>query len=606
MKKISILILFFLLLLCHGTNGAPMVRDLHTESLPDGSSISYYSNGDERLYYTLSPDGYVLMKNENGYYTYAQKDDKDYLVAGNIVAHDEKDRTKEEISYLKTITPYLTYHPDQLPKCLDNIEKTSFKAQSLYASSDNNTNPNSQMHKRNLVILVEPSDVSFTIENPVEKFHNLLNEEDYNYNGATGSVRDYFIESSSGAYQPDFDVIGPYKVSSPTSYYARNDNFNMPEMVIEVCQKACEDGVDFSLYATNNNLYVDNICIIYAGKNKAETGGGSYIHPYNGKVEEVLACNGKIISNFMCTSELRMVNTNTTEICGIGTFVHEFSHILGLPDFYYTGIGSAFCLDEWDVMDYGLYSNKGRTPPSFSSYERFFMGWLTPEILTDATTNITLPELISSNKAYIISKSTPDLNGYNPAPNEFFLLENRQQKGSDAYLPNHGMIIWHINYDKNSWNKNIVNNGTPQKVYLVPADGSHTSGSKGGDSFPNTSKKDYYSPFLWDNTNLDKPITNITESNEIIIFNFGNNAFSELESANTNAINVWSINNTLFISGIKEETKLQVIGIDGKIIQEKILTGTFNELHIHKTGIYIMQLKSANYSSSFKIFLSNN
>jgi hypothetical protein len=53
-------------------------------------------------------------------------------------------------------------------------------------------------------------------------------------------------------------------------------------------------------------------------------------------------------------------------------------------------------------MDAGSYLNNGKTPPTYSAHERFYLGWLTPEILNQegdytlealqrATRHISLP-----------------------------------------------------------------------------------------------------------------------------------------------------------------------------------------------------------------------
>ena len=40
---------------------------------------------------------------------------------------------------------------------------------------------------------------------------------------------------------------------------------------------------------------------------------------------------------------------------------------------------------------------------------------------------------------------------------EWFLIENRQKEGWDEELPGHGMLIWHINYDKQTWDNDAAN-----------------------------------------------------------------------------------------------------------------------------------------------------
>ena len=40
--------------------------------------------------------------------------------------------------------------------------------------------------------------------------------------------------------------------------------------------------------------------------------------------------------------------------------------------------------------------------------------------------------------------------------NEYFILENRQQSGWDSFVPGHGMLVWHIDYNPNIWDRNVV------------------------------------------------------------------------------------------------------------------------------------------------------
>ncbi|MDE5971436.1 MAG: hypothetical protein K2G94_01675, partial [Muribaculaceae bacterium] len=64
-----------------------------------------------------------------------------------------------------------------------------------------------------LAILVEypetdkhPSGRKFTIDNPRQHFDDMLNKEGFDTDGATGSVRDYFLDASSGIFDLTFDV----------------------------------------------------------------------------------------------------------------------------------------------------------------------------------------------------------------------------------------------------------------------------------------------------------------------------------------------------------------------------------------------------------------
>ena len=74
---------------------------------------------------------------------------------------------------------------------------------------------------RSLVLLIEFSDVEFSsVDNPKDFYTRMLNEEGFTYsNGAEGSVNDFFIASSMGQFTPQFDVVGPIKLSKPRKHY---------------------------------------------------------------------------------------------------------------------------------------------------------------------------------------------------------------------------------------------------------------------------------------------------------------------------------------------------------------------------------------------------
>lgn len=378
--------------------------------------------------------------------------------------------------------------------------------------------------ERGLVILVEFSDNSF--KKTRQNFYDLLNKEDYNYNGAIGSARDYFSDASNGQYAPQFDVYGPYKLDKKMSYYGQNDSEGLDmhpdQMVVDAVAKLnAAENIDFTDYDTDNDGRIDNIFIYYAGYGENEGASENTIWPhawevYDEYVTGELDYDGKRIGGYACTSELQGVSGSV--MCGIGTFCHEFSHVLGLPDFYVTDYSSSHkTLGDWDIMDSGAYLNDGNTPPTYSAHERFYLGWLTPEILNTAG-DFELKELQESNKAYIITSSgIHNLDGGNPNSKTYFLLENRQQTGWDAYLPGHGLMITKTVYDEDAWYNNVPNNSRYSQGYdLIEADGKAPNDNygKAGDLFPGTAKVTNYTPFA------RYPITNIKESNGVISFTF--------------------------------------------------------------------------------------
>ncbi len=360
---------------------------------------------------------------------------------------------------------------------------------------------------RGLIILVSFKDKAFST--PYDTINNMINGEHFTRSytttvlsptygkqqktiTASGSARQYFQDQSWGQYNPVFDVVGPVTVSENVSYYGSNnyygDDKNVDKMIKEACTLAnTECNVDYTLYDNDNDGKVDFVYFIYAGYGEADSDKSSTIWPHNYDYtyygNTTLRFDGKIIANYACSNELESTNDN---YAGIGTFCHEFSHVLGLPDLYATNNSTHHTLVDWDILDYGPYNNDGNTPPAYSAYERFYMGWLTPRVLTDPE-YVWLNPLNGSKEALIISSTDAhNLVGNDPNPKDFYIIECRKKTGWDEYLPGKGMLITHIRYDANKWLNNTVNNSSSNMgVDIVEAKSNTTSGkSKTTDAYP--------------------------------------------------------------------------------------------------------------------------
>ena len=580
MKSISIYVCFLIVFLITSLNINAVPATPYPVSItqPDGSELTVLLHGDEFFNYKTTLDGYTLVPDTDGILTYAQTDIKGNLISTNIKATNIDIRSSIEKKYISTLKQNL-----DLSKT-SQIRRASRLSQLNLTSGPQKAYPLNGTPK-SLVILVNFSDLSFVTPNPKVAFTNLLNQKGYSTNGGTGSAKDYFQDSSDGVFNPQFDVVGPFTLPQPMAYYGANDqsgdDINPRQMVIDGCKLAAESGVDFSLYDTDKNGIVDNVFIYYAGYNEAEGGPKNSVWPHRWTLADLTTIfNGVSVYDYACTSELRS-NTGAN-MCGVGTFCHEFGHVLGLPDLYNTSDQSIFTLSYWDIMDSGPYLNLGRTPPSYSSYERFFLNWLVPTELKVSGV-YKLDTLSTTNKSYIISQNgNHNLNGSNPLPVEFFCLENRQKKGWDSYLPGHGMLVSHIFYSGSTWQQNTVNNNQAALgVNIVEADGTASVLTLSGDPFPGTSKISAYNPTLRNGTNIRKPLLNIQEINGIISFNFGSNIVlvqnlqpfvtvqgtpSDPQSVTVSGKKLKSAINIVFKVGQHYEMKIDTAKIWGKII----------------------------------------
>lgn len=504
MKRI---IIFSLLVVCfvQTTFAIPAYPKPLKVKQADGSWLTIQMRGDEHGHYVLTSDGIPLVFNarqEN--YEYADwKDGK--VQASGIKAVEASERTAKVKAFVESLDKsailesFKRARLQQLQQTLSSRRNASLKAGSNPQKEKLNNFPTiGEVHS--LVILVQFADTKFsTVGSDAHQFfNNMLNEPGFTYsNGANGSARDFYLNSSNGRFQPQFDVIGPVTLPEKYSYYGANQGSSVdnPARLEQFVREACtlaDPLVDFSQYDHNQDGYIDNIYFFYAGKGEADSGDGNAIWPHSayysdmakdaGLSETSLKLDGIEVGNYTCSNEINGTLI-TPQPAGIGTFVHEFGHVLGLADHYDVNYGmTTFAPGSFDTMAQASYNNNGNTPAAFSAYERACLGWLDLTVLKNGVDSLNvLPDLNDSNKAYVVP-----VGGTNDE--EYFIMENRQKKGWDAFIPGHGMLLWHIDYDAKAWEKNELNiTGTHQRVDIVEADNKLTDNTRAGDPFPGTS-----------------------------------------------------------------------------------------------------------------------
>ncbi len=486
----------------------------------DGTMLTILQRGDEHGHYVMTADGKPLLFNAaSGNYEYA-KLVKGALAASGIKATEASQRTAEAKAFLQNqnteaiLNVCRQKREAQLAKVSPMRRFNSQQKVSADVQSHRLTNYPVKGEVRSLVILVQFADTKFTTtgSDAAQFYNDMFNQQGFTYsNGANGSVRDFYVDSSAGAFQPTFDIVGPVTLPQNCYYYGTNlgsdDNpARLEEFVREACTLA-DPLVNFADYDNDGDGYVDNIYFYYAGYGAADSGESRTIWPhastYQNMAEDAgltgatLQLDNVNIGNYSCSNEINGTLT-TPQPAGIGTFVHEFGHVLGLADHYDVYYGTAtFAPGKFDTMAIGSYNNNGNTPPAFSAYERACLGWTDLVELNAGTDTLNvLPDLKDSNKAYRVS-----VNG--TKGNEFFVLENRQQKSWDAYLPGHGMLLWHIDYDKDVWEEDEVNIvGSHQRVDIVEADGKLTEATRTGDPFPGTSNVTQWQLTSWADENV--------------------------------------------------------------------------------------------------------
>lgn len=440
----------------------------------DGSVVKIMLHGDEKFHYATDSEDILVVQNQDGEYEYAVVSADGTPVASGIPVRYPVDKVRGKIikgsdyDESRRLPASDALRSQRMTRAGFGTDEPKYQ----YSSASFPTSG----HPRTVIVLVEYQDVKFNVENPREYFNELLNGEDFTRDGASGSCYRYFMDNSGGNFSPKFDVYGPVLLSEKRSYYGSGIDEPRACMMVVEAVKALDEEIDFTIYDNNGDGFVDCIYVFYADMGEADGGPRESVWPYSWELLQegvLLTADGVKFNTYGCSNELQADG----EMNGIGTFLHEFGHVLGLPDLYNTENGyDRTTPSSWSIMDEGSYNNDSRTPPNFSSFERYSLGWLKPEEITQSGTH-SLEYLATSNQSYILtSKENPD---------EFFMLENRQQQGWDSFLPYHGMLVWHIDFNQQAWDDNVVNNDrNHQMVELVRADGAADKSSLKHDVFP--------------------------------------------------------------------------------------------------------------------------
>lgn len=573
----------------------PALNRTILKTLPNGNTLEIQLNGDENFHYTTLPDGTLITEADNGYFYYATINTETNEITATPYRVDLPLPSKAKASNAST---------ESVAGQLEQMKQTNLKRRMVpHASRPTKLNAVNADH--GVVILANFKDVKFKYTK--EDYEKMLNEEGYSDYSSTGSARDYFIDSSYGKFSPTFEVYGPYDLSKNMSEYGGNDRSgsdrNPTGMVVEVCKLAEADGVDFSKYDTDNDGYVDNVYVFYAGEGEANGGSPSTIWPHRWVIDptysfsgtkEDTKVSGVYLYDYACSNEICEENQHYigNDLQGVGTFIHEYGHVLGLPDLYNTSYGNTRTPDIYDVMDCSNYLNFGRTPVSYSAYERMFCEWVTPEqIFPDGnSTQVELP-LIAEGKVLLITANGKEHNmdGKNPDPNEFYLLENKPDTGWDYYAnvtasPNYaqkgdkGMLITRVKYESFLWDNNMVNNNS----------------SNMGVSYVTNSTQNYpYYPMFPGKRNATSitfgnyEITDIVRDDETgkITFNIRNTKMSGIDDVTTTELKATGTNGAIEING---EAATSVFTVQGTLVYQ----GSNQRIEA-APGMYIVRMTAA-------------
>ncbi len=458
MKKLIIFLLFSISVFS-AVFASPTDTTLHKDIQPNGDTISISLHGDEYGSWYKNDKGYVIGKNNDGYWVYVSVENNDIILTNQIVSQTSNPVAINRDSIVDFIIQKRANNYVKHKETLEvqaNGRATTGKLAPL---------PTTGVQKI-LTVLVQFTDIKFQNQTGIKNLvNNMMNQENYQHVGQsniTGSLRDFYLQASYNQLDVRTTVIGPYTVSHNRAHYGAQTNSGNDAERRELAREVMEmivDDIDISQFDNNNDGWVECIHILYAGQGEDLLGVTSdAIWPHQWSLLTYVNGNGAKMSRYIMTPELG----NSSSYRGIGTVCHELGHILGAPDFYdrnYEEDGEFEGTGEWDLMAGGSWNGEmlAISPAHPNPYIKTeIFGWTSSVELLGNNRLYTIPSSELYNVIYKLSTSTSG---------EHYLLENRQGLG----LPGTGLVVYHVNAGIENVATDEINIKHRQNLYVVDA-----------------------------------------------------------------------------------------------------------------------------------------
>ena len=542
----------------------------------DGSELNIRRWGDEFSHGWETEDGFSVVKDpKTGFWHFAKTDSNGELVSSE--KRFKKGEKKREAS--KSLR--------RSGKAKQRIDKRRKQAHSKSVFAREMIDGDGAVSGGHASSLSKTT-IQGTINVPIM----LLNFSDTNSSYSRSNFNDFLFNDSKGltAYYDEVSygklniqggssgVIDWVQLPESHQFYGKNNSSgydaNIGVMIGDALDIA-DANVDFSQYADENqDCAVDLIAFVYQGNGEHQAVGSSndiWAHKYSMYYLETEGDgNGEYVTNDVCPSDSAknmVINdyfvapelSTAGGRANVGTFAHEFGHVFGLPDLYDTNgstDGANAGGGDWTLMASGSKTGPtrdGESPAHISAWGKYMLGWIDPVKVNG--TNLSDYELReSANNAEAILFENP------ANKNEYFIVENKNQRGFDAYNPGKGLLVWHIDDEIAAPGTNFQTQGNVNTVScdlgfqdcsnyhngvsVVSADyyydmehdyndgDEHDTFGSDGDNGSSEygSNKDWDTEFAsndevnsnwWDNSTSDFSMTNISSKGDIMTFDLG-------------------------------------------------------------------------------------
>ncbi|MFH1787870.1 MAG: PQQ-binding-like beta-propeller repeat protein [Candidatus Altiarchaeota archaeon] len=419
---------------------------------PDGSVFTARLRGDEYAAWYETSQGYSIVQNQNNWWVMARERD------GRLV--ETFTRADAKASHLLSDIPL-----HARPAGLSPPPGGPYKGPS----------PSGIREYVNGTVKVLVLLINFT-DNPrvnasryVGPYYNdLLFNHSNNMSMAT-----YYWENSYGIFNVTGGVGGPdkwYTSAQSMAYYGADcsgagsdDCYGSTtyDMICEAASLANPD-VDYSQYDSDSDGYVDYLITVHAGCAQEDSVDCAMANTI-WSVRWSIGAPWDLCGTTFDGKKIRS-GTILAESSPMGTFGHEAGHDFGdLPDLYDIDYSSEG-IGNWGMMSGGSWngpgSQAGEFPAHFCAWSKYYMGWVNPTLISSPLFDEELEAVETYPDFYQIMIPLSDTPSHpsSGGQKEYFLVENRQQVGFDAYIPGSGVLIWHVDdnqvrIEDNSFNK---------------------------------------------------------------------------------------------------------------------------------------------------------
>jgi M6 family metalloprotease-like protein len=465
----------------HSARAVPANPEPREVTQPDGTKIQLRLRGDEFFHWTETTNGFVVVKDADNFWKYAQpatnRAEFRAIPAARVGSSDPV-----RLGLLQHALPdaaVLRVHVQERRKALngDSVELSPSDSAAGQSLSPLKGAPQPAIAVsgtktiRNIVILACFSnhwdDVNNTVYptngiTDVTAYSNLLDQIGYTTGGASGSLKDYYREVSYGKLTVDSIVTPWVRLPHDEAYYGNNTNGDTSQMAMDAIAAAAAAGFDFSQGDSDGDGWVDCLDVIHSGYDEAQGGGADAVWSIKGSLHSVMTENGVKMYNFH--TEPALWGNSGTNLTHIGTICHETGHFFGLPDLYDTAYQTDG-LGNWCIMSYGVYNGDGFQPAHMSAWCKAFLGFVKPTTV-HSMAGVSVPRAEDNAVSFMVRDGLT--NG------EYFMIENREKVGFDNTSQIYpGLCIYHI-YSPSGDNNSQLR--PHPEVRLEEADGNDSLG----------------------------------------------------------------------------------------------------------------------------------